>query len=51
MFPNYQTMYNPYYRKYKWQAVYEVMGYTLLSVIADKNHYYYNYIPPKMITR
>lgn len=51
MFPNYQTMYPHSYRNYKWQTVYEVMGHTLLSIIADKNHYYYNSIPPKMITR
>ena len=51
MFPDYQMTYIPSHKNYKLQTIYEVMGHTLLSVLADKNHYYYNSIPPKTITR
>jgi hypothetical protein len=45
--PDYQKMYNPFYQKNKWQTVFEITGHTLLTIVADKNNYRYNYTPSK----
>src|SRR6266542_199233 len=45
--PNYQNMHSNVAMKNKWETTYELVGYTLLSVFADNNHYIYNLTRPK----
>ena len=45
--PNYGAMRDPAYMNNKWQTTWQLAGYTLLSIVADNNHYIYNYTPPK----
>ena len=43
--PQYQNIYRPVTMKNKLKTVFEVVGYTFLSAVADYNHYNYSYIP------
>ncbi|HVE61040.1 MAG TPA: hypothetical protein VNA26_04430 [Chitinophagaceae bacterium] len=45
--PVYQKVYSPFYQKNTWQTVFEITGHTLLSIIAHKNNYNYNYVRPR----